>query len=176
MPVTVVPTVGSSTANSYGSVVEGDAYWANLPNAGAWTSASEAEKGQALIQATDRIDEEDFTGYPVNPLNGTSEGDTQALKFPRYGCENPDGYAYLGTVIPECVKESTFELARAILAGETTVANTGLEGFKRVKLGPLEVEPEHAEKGGALPEVVLRKLRHVMTSVSGGMVVRLSRS
>lgn len=172
----IIATPGAANANSYALVAEGDTYWGDRANGSAWTGSTADQKKQALIQATDRIDEEQFTGSPTNPLTGTSTGTTQALKFPRVDVQDEEGWTYQDNVIPVCIKEATLELARCIRAGEYIPADTGLEGFEEVQLGPLKVRPRHARKGGALPEVVARKIRHLVLYPTGGPMVELFRS
>lgn len=166
MPSTLVANVGASNANAYATLAEYDAFLDDHPSGSDASGTSDDAKTRALLQATARIDEEDFQGSPVNPLTGTGTGTTQALKFPRYGVENEEGWTYLGTVIPEPVKEATMELALEIQAGRFAVKDTGLEGIEEVELGPLTVRPRHAQKGGELPEEVQRKLRHLLMTPS----------
>lgn len=167
MPVTLVATVGGATSNSYAEVSEADAYFDGRQNVSAWTRASEDQKKRALILATARIDQEEFVGTLVSPLTGTSAGTTQALRWPRQGATNEEGWDYLTTVIPEPVKKATYELALEILGGGVSLTDTGLEGFEDVKLGPLSVTPRHSRRAGSLPEQVSRYLASLLTTPSG---------
>lgn len=175
MAASLVATVGASDANAYATIAEAEAYAANRKDASDWTGASSDEKAQALIMATWRIDQEEFEGTPVHPLNGTSSGTTQALRFPRYGCISDEGWAYLETVIPEPVKKATYELALEILGGGISLTDTGLEGFEDVKLGPLSVTPRLSRAAGKLPENVMRHLRPLLVE-SSSLAFRMLRS
>ncbi|HEX7048651.1 MAG TPA: DnaT-like ssDNA-binding protein [Longimicrobiales bacterium] len=157
-------TVGSPTANSYVTTVEADAYFDERLHAEAWTAASADDRARALIQATRRLDQEEYRGVPRNPLKGTSEnGPTQALKWPRRAAENDEGWVYEDDIIPTIVKHATMELALAYLSADADpLADTGLEGFARVSIGSLEVEPRHARVAGELPENVRRLLAPVL--------------
>lgn len=176
---TLVATVGSSTANSYVTVAEATAYLDERLNSSAWTTAVDAVGGdpeRALIMATRRIDEEEFVGTPVNPLNGTSTGTTQALRWPRYSATNGEGWVYEHTVIPAPVKHATIELALKYLNDGATdsLANSGLEAFKHVRVGSLDVTPRHSHRSTELPQYIRDLLRPVLRTVRGQ--VRLERA
>jgi hypothetical protein len=171
MPPTLVAIVGSSTANSYVTRAEFAAYLdARLVTATA-TAAAGADQDRALIQATRRIDEEEFVGQSVYPLNGMSTSTTQALKWPRYGALNEDGFAYESTVIPQAVKNAVMELAIGYLnSGATDAqADTGLEAFDEVTVGPITVKPRGTRRADTLPQVTLRPLRHLLETPIGNL-------
>lgn len=172
MPPTLVATVGSSLANSYVTLAEFETYLDERLVTSTAAAAADADQNRALIEATRRVDQETFIGSPVNPLNGTSTGTTQALKWPRYSATNDDGWTYESTVIPQPVKDAVMELAIALLNSGTAdaMADSGLEAFESVKVGPLEVVPRHARKAAALPSMVRRLLRTVLDGESAGGV------
>lgn len=168
MAVTVTPTVGTDDANSYASVAEGTAYLEGHPKETTWTGAADDDvRGRALIMATARIDQEDFVGQPVKPLVGSeTTGSTQALKWPRLGAVNSEGWTFDDEIVPERIKKATMELALEILAGGVSLTDSGLEGFETVELGPLSVTPRHSRKAGVLPAQVRRFLRPVLSTPS----------
>lgn len=166
---TLDATVGGAAANSYVTLVDAEAYFASRRDDAAWESASEDEKVEALIMATARLEEEDFAGLPVYPPTGTSPSQTQALKWPRWGAKTPDGYQYLSTVIPQPLKDACCELA-LVLLNTDLFADTGLEGFEELNLGPLKLKPRHIQEAGELPEVIKRKLGHLLQTPPGGQV------
>lgn len=158
---TIVATAGSSSANSYVTDAEADTYFDERLQASEWTGESDDDvKARALIQATNRLDEERYRGEKV------STG--QALKWPRAYVYDEDGYEYATDSIPQIVKDATCELALSLLvanaASTDAAANTGLEGFKRVKIGPIEVEKDDSYEAAELPETVTRKLDHVIAT------------
>lgn len=174
----LVATVGSSTANSYATVAEATTYLNERLNATAWTTAITAATGdpeRALIQATRLIDRESFEGDSVYPLNGASSDTTQALKWPRYATTNDDGWEWLQSVIPQCVKDATCELALYLLnqgTGDPTQP-TGLEGFANVKVGALDITPRFGYAPDGLPNHVREMLAPVLAR--GRNTVRLMR-
>lgn len=57
------------------------------------------------------------------------------------------------------VKDALFELTLALINSELELKDTGLEGFKNVKVGPLDVTPRSSRRAGTLPQQVIRLLR-----------------
>lgn len=160
---TLTATVGGASSNSYVATADGDTYFDERLNASAWTDADADDKERAVIMATRRLDQEDYRGEK----NTTG----QALKWPRIAAFDEDGEEYASDAIPEFLKQATYELALRFLNDGTTdtLADTGLEQFKTAKVGPLEVEINHAQRAGELPENVHRLIRHVlMTTRASG--------
>lgn len=165
---TIDATVGGASANSYITRAAATTYFDERLNSGAWTSASNENKDRALIQATRRLDQEDWQGVKV--------ASGQALDWPRYWATDEDGEEYDSAAIPQPIKDATCELALRFLNDGTTdtLADTGLEEFAAAKIGPMEVERNRAFKAGQLPENVLRLLRHVIRSATASR--RVSRA
>lgn len=161
MAVTIVADVGSPTANSYVTLAEADAYFSDSDGAATWAAETDDDKRErALVQATNRIDQERFEGRSRYPLVGRSTtGTVQALKWPRHGCVDDEGWTVDETVIPAAVKRATFELALEILAGGFSLSDSGLEAFENVVLGPISVAPRQLRRAGELPANVRRYLR-----------------
>lgn len=178
MAAAIDATVGGADSNSFVTSAE-FATWADERQpATAYTDATADERIRALISATRRLDQERFKGVRVN--------ETQALQWPRYGVDKPDlAYSVLDgpmfmesawydtDEIPDRIKRAQMELAYQILAENASPDDTGLEGFKNVKVGSLDVTPNHARRAGTLPESVRREIRDLL--VAGGDTVRLLR-
>jgi hypothetical protein len=178
MAATIDATVGGASANSYVDSAEFLAWADTRQPATAHTDATADERIRALISATRRLDQERYKGVRVD--------ETQALQWPRYGVEKPDiAYSVLDgpvfsestwyetTEIPQRVKDAQMELAYQFLAGNASPDDTGLEGFMGVKVGSLDVTPNHARRAGTLPESVRREIRPLLRAGDGG--VRLVR-
>jgi len=179
---TVIATVGASNANSYVMVATTTTYLNERLNATEWDTAVAAAAGapeRALIMATRRIDMEKFRGEPVSPLTDVESGtaSTQALKWPRYTTFNDAGWAYDKDEIPVDVQRAAMELALHYLNEGTSdaLADTGLKGFRNVKVGSLDVTPVAGFKAGDLPDTVVRLLRTVLAG-GGPMSFHVSRS
>lgn len=164
-------TVGGASANSYATIAEADAYFATRTPSTSWDAATEPEKDAALQSAARRVDQERFVGHTVKPINGTSSEPTQALAFPRYSLVSREGWVYLHTVIPEGVKRAQFEIAYALLDGSLTLADLGLEGFDRAKIGPLEVDIRHQRKAGTLPQAARRELDEFLRTTGASVIM-----
>lgn len=166
MAAVLIATVGHADANAYLTVAAAALYFDTRPTSASWDDASAGARIRALIQATRQIDTLRFRGESVT--------DAQALKWPRVSVFNEDGYEYPTNAIPQIVQDATCEAAfQMLVAGADTLADTGLEGFKRAKVGPLEVELR-ARRAARLPDYVLTLLRPVLLGV--GMMARLVRS
>lgn len=165
----LVATASSATANSYATVSEADTYFDERLQAANWSGDSD-DKKRALIQATRRIDTKRFEGQK------TTTG--QALQWPRILAYDDDDVEYDSTAVPAIVKYAMYEEALRILndnAGSTdTFAPTGLEGFKRAKVGPIEVEIDKGFHAGELTDAARRWLRPVLRSA--GIMAELVRS
>lgn len=169
-----MPTIdaapGSASANSFATRAEADAYFAGRVGAGAWEDATAYRRDQALITATRRLNALRYVGYKTS--------DTQALVWPRIGAFDESDYEYDTATVPAPVKEATFEAALKILAdsadGSDPLADSELAQFDRAKVGPLEVDINHAHKPAKTPDAALRLLRHLMRS--HGLMAQLERS
>jgi hypothetical protein len=156
-------TVGGSTSNSYVTRAEADAYFADRLNATDFTGASTANRDAALITATRRIDEEMFLGLKAST--------TQALKWPRVNVQDEDGYYFDSEAIPERVKQATFITALELLRADFLAENY-MNNYEFLSTGNFQFKQFTQQSAGRLPSEATRLLRHVMTSSSGGRLVR----
>lgn len=165
---TLVATPKSTTANSYATVADADTYFDERLNSSNWTGAVADDKARALIMATRRIDSEEFYGYKTT--------DGQALKWPREGAYNDDDEEYDTDTVPAIVEQATYELAVYLLNSGTSdpFVDTGLEEYKRVKVGQLEVERSGAFRAAKLPENVYNLLRPVISTARNSIRLHLS--
>lgn len=115
MAVTIEATVGSATANSYVTEGEADAYLEARLNASAWTGTS---KPAALVEA--------FRELNLRQYHGEKASSTQSGQWPRQHApdpDNPTGWYFDTTVVPQRIKDAQCELALEFLrAGSTDVA------------------------------------------------------
>lgn len=168
-------TVGGASANSYVTMAEAHDYFdQRIPSTAWFETESTPDREAALVTGRIRLDQERFRGVPKLPLSGTLVSQTQALKWPRQGVVDDEGWTYRDDVIPGRIKRAQMELAYAVLSGDLALAQTGLERFSRARVGPLEVDIRHQQRAGTLPEAVRRELRGL--TIGGGVSVPLMRS
>jgi len=124
----------------YGTLLEGDSYFAARLHSDVWSSATSAEKTAALIEARRIIDAFNFknekhTVYVLLLANSSASDEairaaeaSQTLEFPR-GAD---------TVVPEQIRLAAYEIAYELLDGkdpELELENLGIESqtFGQVK-------------------------------------------
>ena len=152
-------TVGGVAATSYATDTEADDYFAARLGATAWTALTTAAlKQTALMAATQRLEQETYDGYKVST--------SQRLKWPRYWLFDEDGFAVPSTSIPMQVKNAMFEEALWLLSNPTAQDPSGLEGFKRITVGPVTIEPVQPQVVSNLPPQVVRWL--TLWRIGGG--------
>lgn len=167
MAITVVATAKGATSNSYVTLAEADAYFEGRSDVSAWESgATDDTKNRALVTATNRLEQQDYFGGPTDP--------DQRLKWPRVGTYDSDGRYHDQDTVPRPVKEATYELALALVAGDLELNDSGLEAFDSLKVGPIAIDPHHGREAGALPRQVRRLLRGLMPS-AGSYTARVVR-
>lgn len=115
--------------NSYVSTEEADAYFADRPRRAAlWIAASPAEKTEALLYATEKLEQRRWRGTPMSNL--------QSLHWPaRYYDSN--GTFYADT--PLAIRHATFELALAHLEDSLATAPEPGPAIASVEVGPIAV-------------------------------------
>ena len=186
MAITITATVGSASANSYvtldaaNSIVEGLVIDDDVE---AWISATDDNKNRALFTSAVRVDRERFLGARVT--------NTQALQWPRQGVRKPDTYIntysigfpfristdyFAETEIPEQVKKAQVILAVYLNNNKDGLGLSGLEDFKNVKLGSLDVTPNFNGVVGAdrVPPLFERYFTGLRISGPGNVAIKRS--
>tara|TARA_A100000164_G_scaffold24545_1_gene19323 strand:- start:8041 stop:8694 length:654 start_codon:yes stop_codon:yes gene_type:complete len=186
MAITITATVGSASANSYvtldaaNSIVEGLILDDDVS---AWDGSSNDNKNRALFTAAVRVDRERFLGARVT--------NTQALQWPRQGVRKPDTYIntysvgfpfristdyFSETEIPEQVKKAQTILAVYLNNNRDGLGLSGLEDYKKVKLGSLDVEPNFYGAVGAdrVPPLFERYFTGLRISGPGNVAIKRS--
>lgn len=131
MALIVETGAGLANSESYISVADADIYHAKrgcVP----WATLTTTQKEEALIRATDYIEQaysQNFYGLRVNS--------TQALSWPRYGV-TLNGYSVSSDTIPQAIINATAELAYR--AAQGNLAPDLTQAIKREKVDVLEVE------------------------------------
>jgi len=162
-------SVGTTTANSYVSVQEADAYFLQRANSAKWEPVEDKEA--ALITASRLLDWQlKFDGEKVSA--------TQSMQFPRTEVWMSDGLEYPSDIIPSEIKYAVFELAYLSIGVDRT-ADNALAGIDQVKAGPLFIKSTPAGYGSTkseiIPQFIKTMISDFIVSTSIG-VVRLMRA
>lgn len=161
-------TVGGIAANSYVTVAEATAYFADRSFASAWDSF--ADQDDLLVTASQVLDW--FVTW-----KGKRATETQRMDWPRTGTYTDFGTEYSELVIPEKVKVAVYELALSSIESDRTADNP-LMGLEMVKAGSLQLKVAgglHNKMVGVVPEKIWRILAGLY-STSGISVVHLLRA
>lgn len=150
--------------NAYVNADDADTYFGDRLNASNWSGATADEKDQALVTATLRLDQLTFKGARTDS--------SQPLAWPRWGVKDEDGYLLDSDTVPDRINRATMELALSLLNAGTTdsLADTGLEGFDSVKVGPITVDVRHRKQ--TLPDHVRREVAPLLRTNGGFEMVR----
>lgn len=184
MAITIDATPNGANANSYLTladaqlIVDGMVQDADVT---AWAAATTDAKNRALYTATQRLDRERFIG--------ARSTDTQALQWPRTGVRKPDTYIntyaigfpfrittdyYTDTEIPDQIKKAQVMLAVYLNNNVDGLGLTGLEDFKNVKVGSLDVTPSQSMGADKIPPLVERYMAGLRISGPGNFAIRRS--
>jgi len=187
MAISIDATVGGANANSYltlnnaQAIIDGFVQDADVT---AWASATTDQKNRALFTATQRLDRERFLGARAT--------DTQALQWPRTGVRKPDTYIntyavgfpfrittdyYTDTEIPQQVQYAQVVLAVYLHNNPDGIGLSGLEDYKNVKIGSIDVTPNlgyGAVGVDKIPPIVERYLTGLRISGPGNFAIKRS--
>ena len=186
MAVTIDATAGDASANSYITLSDAQAIVDGMvedADVTAWASATDDQKNRALYTATQRLDRERFIGAKAT--------NTQALQWPRTGVRRPDTYVntysvgfpfrisedyFSETEIPDQVKRAQVVLAVYLNNNKDGIGLSGLEDFKSVQLGSLNVTPDKTGAVGAdrVPPLLERYLTGLRISGPGNIAIKRS--
>jgi hypothetical protein len=169
----------SPSANSYATVAEATAYFADRNNTD-WSGASSTAQAAALIQATDYMVQQYRERW-----KGVRVSSGQPLDWPRYGVIIEDTYRLesqnypssaiglpneiAATVLPIEIKNACIELALRLIEDTTTKLTADLDrggALKRVKAGSVEVEYFEGADPERLYPAVERAIRPFLKATS----------
>jgi len=186
MAVTITATAGSASANSYLTLAAADALVEGMvasTDVAKWTTGTDDTRNRALVTATQRLDRERFLGARAT--------DTQALQWPRTGVRKPDTYVntyatgfpfrisddyFTDTEIPDQIQRAQLELAVYLKNNTDGIGLSGLEDYKSVSIGSLNVTPDKFGAVGAdrIPPMVERYLTGLRISGPGNIAIKRS--
>ena len=187
MAIAIDATVGGASANSYLTLADAQAIidgFVEDADVTAWASATTDQKNRALFTATQRLDRERYLGARAT--------DTQALQWPRTGVRKPDTYIntyavgfpfrittdyFTDTEIPDQIKYAQVVLAVYLHNNPDGIGLSGLEDYKNVKIGSINVTPNlgyGAVGVDKVPPLMERYLTGLRISGPGNFSIRRS--
>lgn len=132
-----------ANANALVSVADADQIIANYGDSSDWSGASQADKENAIREATRYLNlHYIWYGYKVD--------EDQTCQWPRYSMYDEDGNSVSWEIVPERVKEACAHLALQVIDGDTLLEDFQNESkVKRTKdvIGPITEEREYADPG-----------------------------
>ena len=186
MSVVITATPGAANANSYLTLTEANELvdaMINSTDVSKWKTGNDDDRNRALAAATQRLDRERFLSAKAT--------ETQALQWPRTGVRRPDTYVstytsgfpfrvtadYFGdTEIPDQIKRAQIELAVYLKNNPDGISLSGLEDYKNVSIGSINVTPNQFGAVGTdrIPPIVHSYLRGIRISSQGNISIQRS--
>jgi len=177
MAITIVATPNAANANSYLTLADAQAIidgFVQDADVTAWATATTDQKNRALFTATQRLDRERYLGARAT--------DTQSLQWPRTGVRRPDTYINTYAVgFPFRISTDYFDddeiLATYLHNNPDGIGLSGLEDYKNVKIGSIDVTPNlgyGAVGADKVPPLMERYLTGLRISGPGNFSIRRS--
>ena len=186
MAITIDATVGGASANSYLTLSDANDLVEGMvlsTDAAKWDSGTDDNRNRSLVTATQRIDRERFLGARAD--------DDQALQWPRTGVRKPDTYINTYSVgfpfrittdyfttseIPDQIKRATVVLAVYLHNNVDGIELSGLEDFKSLQVGSINLTPNFYGATGAdrIPPMVERYFTGLRISGPGNVAIKRS--
>lgn len=171
MALTLRATAGANNANSYATLTEAAAFMeTNQHKFTTWTEYEDDVKKAALMWATRILDEQ----YEWIGEKRTKE---QALRWPRSGVADRDGYDVSYETIPTFLKNATIELASQLAVSDRfATIDEAAGGIKSVTAGAVSVEFDRLDRINVVPDSVNNMIAFYTTGSSvSSMSVKLER-
>ena len=150
--------------NSYVDVAEADAYFADRVLDSGWSDLTVEDKEQALVSATDLLDENPWTSVAIS---------SSALAFPRVGTYFDPTYGMEMPLdpVPVRILDATCLYALHLATNKSTLNPAPANGYSELTVGPItlkgavEVSPQWS-----MPSSVRSLIRPLLGRGSGGNI------
>lgn len=153
--------------NSYVTVDNADSYFETRIDSAAWFDASDEIKDQALVTATQIVDDNAWIGSAVSL--------SQALAWPRkyaiyYDQRLGSEVSFSTTEIPERVKTAVYEQALHLVNNEDLLAGT-TQTFESISIGNISISDSNNDVARVpmKPLRVMQLIKPLLKAGSGGM-------
>jgi len=167
MSLTVETGYGLAGANTYATIDEADVYHSDRGDT-TWADASESEKTEALILATEYLDVRYYYRW-----KGFKKTEDQALEWPRTWVYDRNGWLFASDEIPVRLKEATAEAALKALSETLLPDVTRDDMVRRVTVGPITTEYKQSAPATKQYTKVDRILRGLVQPAGG---IRIGRA
>jgi hypothetical protein len=153
--------------NSYVEVASADTYFTTRIDSASWDNAAEELKEDALVTATQIIDNNSWIGSAVSP--------SQALAWPRKNALYYDNrlgqeITFSESEIPNLVKIAVYEQALHLLNNEDLLAQT-TQTYESISIGNISLTDSNNDvtRISITPSFVIKPLRPLIRRGSFGM-------
>ena len=167
MAFTVEDGTGLAAANSYVSLADAGAYFADRGNA-TWENADDDLKEAALVRASFALD-----GIYGGRWPGYCATQDQALAWPRVDAVDSAGYEISSATVPQAVKNAACEAALVELGSAGALSKKTEAGLSELTVGPITKRFAVASGSGAtVYPAITQALSRIFKRGSGIQVVR----
>ena len=163
-------TAGGVSANAYCTVAEADSYHEGRLHVEDWTGAGDTNKQAAIVWATLLLDTQmDWDGFKTST--------SQALRWPRSGVVDEEGYNVDPDTIPQFLINATAEMARLLIIEDRTAEQSGDE-YEEIRVGPITLKMRQINKKYVISDTVYDFIKHYGETYLGrdSMAVKLVRA
>jgi len=148
--IVIDATIGGVSTNSILTLAETEELIHQHPFHDQWDTISDDDiKHAAMIWATRIMNHYGWKGVIASQ--------TQALSWPRTEVYDKDNREYASDSYPEWLRVATAELT-FFIAIEDRLTDTGTEGFKKIKIGPIDLEIDKYDRPDWIPNYILRAI------------------
>ena len=183
MAVTIDATAGGANANSYITLSEANTFveaMINSTDVSKWDTGTDDNRNRAFAAAAQRLDRERFIGCKDNQHAGAAMAAywcAQARYIRQYIFQGfpfriSEDY-FTETEIPDQIKRAQIELAVYLHNNKDGISLSGLNDYKNVKIGNLDVTPDKSGSVGAdhVPPMFERYLTGLRISGPGNVAI-----
>jgi hypothetical protein len=153
--------------NSYVEIADADTYFETRIDSANWFDATDEVKEQALVTATQLVDDHAWIGSAVSS--------SQALAWPRnYATYNDPRLGMQVTIdeatVPNQVKIAVYEQALHLINNEDLLAGT-TQTFESISVGSISLSDSNSDvtRTSIKPSVVMKHIRPLIRKGGGGM-------
>jgi hypothetical protein len=153
--------------NSYVTIADADTYFETRIDSAEWDNADDETKEQALVTATQLIDERHWIGAAVSS--------SQALAWPRkdaiyYDPRMGQQITIANNEVPSQVKIAVYEQALHLVQNEDLIAQK-VQTFESISVGSIKLTDSNGDvtKTSITPSIIIKPLRPLIRRDGIGM-------